>query len=323
MLFSAFLATAGVARAETPEEFYAGSTVTCLVPSGPGGTYAVYANLMAPFFSKHMVGHPNVVMQFIPSGIESMNFFANAAPKDGSMIGLFSQNSSISQVLESDVVQFDVSEFNALGLFAQLNAVMTVAERTGIKTIEDLKEKELILGATETTSYQYRIPIAMNKYLGTKIKVITGYGDVPEIDLAMQRGEVDGTFTSWLAVKQARSKDEANNFPALSLFQVGINSESDLDAPLLQELTDDPDIKRAFDFHASFTALSRGMIAPPGVPEDRLEALRTAFAAVIADPDFAKALEEKNLPLRPLTWQEQQKIMEEAAQTPRELVVIE
>jgi tripartite-type tricarboxylate transporter receptor subunit TctC len=324
LLASATLgAFASIASAQTPEEFYAGKTVTILIPSGPGGTYAQYGNIVGEFFTKHMVGNPSVVFEFIPSGIESMNYFYNVAPKDGSWIAIYSQNSAISQVLEPELVQFDVTKFQALGLVAQLNAVLTVREASPIQSVEDLKEKELILGATETTSYQYRIPIAMNHYLGTKIKVITGYSDVPEVNLAMERGEVDGTFTSWLAAKQARSETDANNPPVRYLFQVGINSEPDLDAPLLQEFVTDEKARQAFNFHASFTALSRGFIAPPGVPEDRVAALREAIAAVIADPEFKAKLEENKLPLRPLTWEEQQAVMNEAASTPRELVAFE
>jgi hypothetical protein len=134
---------------------------------------------------------------------------------------------------------------------------------------------------------------------------------------------VDGTFTSWLAAKQAQSETAENNVPVRFLFQVGINSEPDLDAPLLQEFVTDEDAKRAFDFHASFTALSRGFIAPPGVPEDRVAALRDAIAAVLADPEFAAKLEENGLPLRPLSWEEQQAVMNEAASVPRELVAFD
>jgi tripartite-type tricarboxylate transporter receptor subunit TctC len=318
-LFSA-VALPSLASAQTVEEFYRGKAIKVIVPTGPGGTYALYGNIANEKLSRHMPGAPSFVMQYMPSGIQAMNYLYNVPSKDGLTIGMISQTAGIVQVLTPEHVKYDLRKFAALGLFTQLNAVLTVSEKTSARTVDDLKKTEVTVGATDTSSYQYIIPQMMNRYLGTKLKVITGYKGIAETTLAMERGEVEGVFTSWLAIKEQRSKSALQNDKGRVLLQVGYNSEPDLEAPLLQELAPDDKARQAFAFIASFSALSRCLIAPPETPADRLSALRKAVAATIADPEFAAALAQKNLPFRPLSWEIQQQIMDQAVGTPRALV---
>jgi tripartite-type tricarboxylate transporter receptor subunit TctC len=308
------------AAAQSVDEFYRGKSIKVILPTGPGGTYALFGSIINDRLTRHIPGNPSLVMQFMPSGIQATNFLYNVPAKDGLTIGMLSQTAGIIQVLTPEHVKYDLRKFNALGLFSQLNAVLTVSERTSVRSVDELKRTELTLGATDTSSYQYVIPQMMNRYLGTRLKVITGYKGIAETTLAMERGEVDGVFTSWLAIKEQRSKTALQNDKGRVLLQVGYNSEPDLDAPLLQNLAPDDKARQAFAFVASFSALSRCLIAPPGIPEDRLAALRKAVAATIADPELAAALEQRNLPFRPLAWEIQQQIMDQAAATPRSLV---
>jgi tripartite-type tricarboxylate transporter receptor subunit TctC len=314
-------ATAAVtaASAQTVEDFYRGKVIKVIVPTGPGGTYALFGNIINERVSRYIPGNPALVMQFMPSGIQATNFLFNVPAKDGLTIGMLSQTAGMIQVLTPEHVKYDLRKFHALGLFSQLNAALTVSERTTAKSVGDLKTTVVTVGATDTSSYQYVIPQTMNRYLGTKLKVITGYKGIAETTLAMERGEVDGVFTSWLAIKEQRSKALQNDRGRV-LLQVGYNSEPDLDAPLLEKLAPDNKAAQAFAFVSSFSALSRCLIAPPGIPDDRLAALRKAVADTIADPEFAAQLEQRNLPFRPLPWDIQQKIMDEAAATPRSLV---
>jgi tripartite-type tricarboxylate transporter receptor subunit TctC len=308
------------APAQSVDEFYRGKSIKVVIPTGPGGTYSLYASLINDRLTRHLPGNPSLVMQFMPSGIQAMNYLYNVPTRDGMTIGMISQTAGIVQVLTPEHVKYDLRKFYALGLFSQLNAVLTVSERTTALTVDDLKRTQVTLGATDTSSYQYVIPQMMNRYLGTKFKVITGYKGIAETTLAMERGEVDGVFTSWLAIKEQRAKSTLANDKGRVLLQVGYNSEPDLDAPLLQNLAPDEKARQAFAFIASFSALSRCLIAPPEVPADRIAALRMAVAATIADPEFAAALQQKNLPFRPLAWETQQQIMNQAAETPRALV---
>ncbi len=308
------------ASAQPAEEFYRGKSIKVILPTGPGGTYALYGSIINDRLTRHIPGNPSLVMQFMPSGIQATNFLYNVPARDGLTIGMLSQTAGIIQVLTPEHVRYDLRKLNALGLYAQLNAVLTVSERTTVRTADELKRTELTLGATDTSSYQYVIPQMMNRYLGTRLKVITGYKGIAETTLAMERGEVDGVFTSWLAIKEQRTKAALQNDKGRILLQVGYNSEPDLDAPLLQNLAPDDKARQAFAFVASFSALSRCLIAPPDIPEDRLAALRKAVAATISDPELAAALEQRNLPFRPLSWEIQQRIMDQAAATPRSLV---
>jgi tripartite-type tricarboxylate transporter receptor subunit TctC len=308
------------ASAESVEEFYRGKTIRVIVPTGPGGTYALFGNFINDAMSRHIPGNPKLVMQFMPSGIQATNYLFNVPVKDGLTIGMLSQTSGIIQVMTPEHVKYDLRQFAALGLFAQLNAVMTVSERTTIKSVEDLKTTPVSLGATDTSSYQYVIPTMMNRYLGTKNKVVTGYKGIAETTLAMERGEVDGVFTSWLAIKEQRKRESWQGDRGRVLLQVGYDKEPDLDAPMLDSFAPNEQAKQAFAFIASFSVLSRCLIAPPGLPEDRLAALRKAASAAIADPELAAALAKRGLPFNPLSWQVQQQIMDRTVSTSVDLV---
>ena len=257
-----------MAAAQSGDEFYRGKTIKVIVPTGPGGTYALYGNIANERLNHHIPGGPSLIMQYMPSGIQAMNYLYNVPDKDGLTIGMISQSAGIVQVLSPEHVKYDLRKFAALGLFSQLNAVLTVSEKkTPAKTVDDLKKMDVTLGATDTSSYQYIIPQVMNRYLGTRLKVITGYKGIAETTLAMDRGEVDGVFTSWLAIKEQRGKAALQNDPGRIILQVGYNSEPDLDAPLLQDLAPDEKARQAFAFIASFSALSRCLVAPPGMPD--------------------------------------------------------
>jgi tripartite-type tricarboxylate transporter receptor subunit TctC len=306
--------------AQSVEEFYRGKTIRVIVPTGPGGTYALFGNFINDAMSRHIPGNPKLVMQFMPSGIQATNFLFNVPAKDGLTIGMLSQTAGIIQVMMPEHVKYDLRQFAALGLFAQLNAVMTVSERTTIKSVEDLKTTPVSLGATDTSSYQYVIPTMMNRYLGTKNKVITGYKGIAETTLAMERGEVDGVFTSWLAIKEQRKREAWKGDQGRVLLQVGYEKEPDLDAPMLASFAANEQAKQAFAFIASFSALSRCLIAPPGLPEDRLAALRKAASDAMADPELIAALAKRSLPFSPLPWRTQQEIMDRTVSTSIDLV---
>jgi tripartite-type tricarboxylate transporter receptor subunit TctC len=308
------------ASAQSVEEFYRGKTIRVIVPTGPGGTYALFGNFINDAMSRHIPGNPKLVMQFMPSGIQATNFLFNVPAKDGLTIGMLSQTAGIIQVMTPEHVKYDLRQFAAIGLFAQLNAVMTVSERTTIKSVEDLRTTPVSLGATDTSSYQYVIPTMMNRYLGTKNKVVTGYKGIAETTLAMERGEVDGVFTSWLAIKEQRKREAWKGDQGRVLLQVGYDKEPDLDAPMLASFASNEQAKQAFAFIASFSALSRCLIAPPGLPEDRLAALRKAASDAMADPDLIAALAKRSLPFSPLPWRTQQEIMDRTVSTSVDLV---
>lgn len=317
---AALMVSVSPASTQPVEDFYRGKTIRVIVPTGPGGTYGLFGNFITEAMSRHIPGNPKLVMQFIPSGIQATNYLFNVPAKDGLTIGMLSQSAGMVQVLTPEHVKYDLRQFAALGLFAQLNAVMTVSERTSVKSVHDLRTSPVSLGATDTSSYQYVIPTMMNRYLGLKNRVVTGYRGIAETTLAMERGEVDGVFTSWLAIKEQRKRDSWQGDKGRVLLQVGYDKEPDLDVPLLDSLAPDDRARQAFAFIASFSALSRCLIAPPGLQEDRLAALRAATAAVIADPEFAAQLAKRGLPFSPLSWRVQQQIMDRTVATSPELV---
>jgi hypothetical protein len=265
--------------AQTAEEFYRGKVIKVIVPTGPGGTYALFGNIINERVSRYIPGNPALVMQFMPSGIQATNFLYNVPAKDGLTIGMLSQTAGMIQVLTPEHVKYDLRKFLALGLFSQLNAVLTVSERTAVQSVDELKTTPITLGATDTSSYQYVIPQMMNRYLGTKIKVITGYKGIAETTLAMERGEVDGVFLHRASMRP----DLVESGLSVPIFQT-FAIEPGL--PVLERFVTHPREVALLNLLNAPQRLGLPLIAPPGLPEDITRLLRQSYVHMVASKDY-------------------------------------
>src|SRR5919107_3835900 len=180
------------ARADAVEDFYRGKTITLMIGYSPGGTYDAYARLVAHFMGDHIPGKPTIVPRNVPgaaSRVAAAHLY-NVAPRDGTMLATADQSLALAQAM-GEKLQFDVTKFAWIGYPAAGNNTTVTWHTSGVKTIEDAKAREVTMGATGgSTSSQY--PKAMNSVLGTKFKIITGYPGGNDINLAMERGEVQG-----------------------------------------------------------------------------------------------------------------------------------
>jgi tripartite-type tricarboxylate transporter receptor subunit TctC len=306
-------------QAQTVADFYRGKTVNILIGVGVGGEYDLQARLVARHLGKHIPGNPNVVPQNMTgaSGIKMTNYLYTQATRDGTYIGMSQNAFPAAQAVGSPGIQFDAAKFAWLGTIAPVNETMTVWHTTGVKSIEDARRRETIAGATSRGAITYFYAAMMNEFLGTKFKIVTGYNGGNEINLAMERGEVEArnnTWSSWKATKPAWLKDKKITVIA----QAGPRAP-DLDAPSVEDLARNADDRRVIELVVSGTQLGRPLFITPGVPEERVKALRAAFDATMKDPEFLAEAASMNFEVDPVRGEVLQRIVERVVSTPKDL----
>jgi tripartite-type tricarboxylate transporter receptor subunit TctC len=315
-------ATATQAGAQSPEQFYAGKQVRLVIGYGTGGGYDTYAKLLARFIGEHIPGKPTIVPQNMPgAGSRSAaNWLYNVAPKDGTVIAMLSQGTPADQALGQPGVKFDVRRFNWIGNMVVVNNILFVSAKTGVRTIDDARQKQLALGATGASSPSVLYPQVSNNLLGTRFKIVAGYPGGGDINLAVERGEVDGRGSdSWASLK-ANNPDWIRDKKVNILFQVGTKREPDLDAPLWSDLAQNDEQRQILELLSGDVAVGRPILTAPDVPADRVAALRAAFDATMKDPKFVAAAAQARMYMNPLGGEELQQIVTKIVSHPPEII---
>ena len=317
----AFVCVPTIAMAQ--DSFYAGREVRLIVGTGAGGGYDTYARLVARFLGDHIAGNPTFVVSTMPgaSGVKAVNYLYSAAPKDGSLIATFNNAMPVYQAVKQPGIQFKCEDLSWIGSMSQLVSVVAVWHTAGVKTIEDAKKKEVIIGATGATGTMAGYPALINNTLGTKFKIVTGYEGGNQLNLAMERGEVQGRGTlSWSSVQSIKPDwiTEKKIFP---LVQIGPRKEDDLpNVPLLTDLAQNDEQRQMFQLVVLPSAMERPYAAPPGIPAARLNLLRRGFDAMVKAPDFLALVKKQDIDLAPSTGEEVQKIVDQIVNTPPDIV---
>jgi tripartite-type tricarboxylate transporter receptor subunit TctC len=307
-----------VSAQESVEEFYTGKTIDMIIGYSPGGTYDRYARLVARFLGEHIPGNPDIIPQNMPgaSGRSAAAYIYNVAPKDGTVLGTADQSMAVSQAIGDPSLNLDVSQFAFIGNPVIDNNVLVTWHESGVETIEDARNKPVTVGATGgSTSSQY--PTIMNSVLGTQFEIITGYPGGNEVNYAMENGEVDGRGSwNWVGVKSTQPQWVEDGLINV-IVQIGLHKDPDLqDVPLLMELAETEEDAAMLRMLSAPTTIGRPIFTTPGVPEERVEALRDAFAAMIEDPAFLEAAAAENLDIRPVLGAELQQIVTDIIATP-------
>src|SRR5581483_8895204 len=217
------------AAAETPAEFFGQKTIRFMITYEPGGSYDLYARLAAQHLQKHIPGHPALVNQYMPGAgglIGIMHLYEKAA-QDGTEIAILPRDLAINQRLRPETAKYDARKFNWIGTLSSYAGVMFVASRTGVKTADDLRRIPVVAGSWGPTTETYITPTLLNALAGTKIRIVTGYRGGPDVDLAVERGEVDGRMSSWTLLKTQRAQWLRDKFITMP-FQSGLKSHPEL-----------------------------------------------------------------------------------------------
>jgi tripartite-type tricarboxylate transporter receptor subunit TctC len=297
-------------------DFYRGKRINFVIGYGTGGGYDIYARLFARFIGEHIPGNPTVVPQNMPGAgsRRAANWLYSVAPKDGSVLACLGQATPTDQALGEPGIAFDARKFNWIGNLVVVNNIMFVSAASGIATIDDAKKKTVSIGATGASSPSVLYPQVSNNLLGTKFKIVPGYSAGSDINLAVERGELDGRGSdSWASMKSTHAdwlRDRRINI----LFQVGPRREPDLpDVPLWSELGESEAQRQVLEILSGDVAVGRPILTAPGVPADRVKALRKAFDETLADPHFIDAAKQANVYINPMGGEQLQAMVEKIA----------
>jgi len=296
------------ARAQTqaPADFYRGQVIKLHVSTSPGGGYDLVSRMFAKYFPNHMPGRPAVVVMNMPgaAGVSMTNWAYNVAPRDGTIIGMPNLTVPMNQVIIPDQVRYDATKLNWIGNLEEATASLFTWHTSKTKTIQDAMARETIMGVSSKASVLYQMLALSNKLLNTKFKIILGYEGNRVISI--ERGEIEGSASTLqnyagIAPHWVLSRD---------INILTVNAEQRVakfpDAPTMMELTDNPVSKDMLLFMMLQSATARAIFAPPGVPGERIEALRRAFDATARDPGFLADMTRANIEVDPTRGEETQ-----------------
>jgi tripartite-type tricarboxylate transporter receptor subunit TctC len=312
----------GRAGAQSAEDFYKGKPLRFVVVYQPGGTYDLYSRLFITHFSRHVRGNPPIVIQYMPGAggmLGTVNLYEQAE-RDGTVLGMVPRDLAVNQMLHPDAARYDAKRFNWIGRISSYTGVMFVMSRTGVKTAEDLRRIPVVAGSWGNTSDSFVTPTLLNALAGTKFKIVIGYRGASDVDLAIERGEADARVASWTALKTTRS-DWLRDGRIVVPFQTGIERHPDLpQLPLISDLATNDEGRKVLDFMNSDSSVGWNVVAPPGVPPDRVALLRSAFDATMKDPDFLADAQKLHLEIVPGSGAEVEKVVARTLATPSDAV---
>ena len=293
---------AASAQSQPADQFFARKTITISIGYTAGGSYDLYGRLIARHLGKHIPGNPTVVAQNMPGAgsLKAANYLFSAAPKDGAALGVIVESAALEQVLGNKAAQYDAARFTYVGRVATSNNIFMMWHTSKVQSIADAQKTEAILAGTGPGSIAETVPRLLNALIGTKFKLVSGFPASTEAMLAMERGEVEGAGSSWAAVHVAK-KDWLREKKIRIILQTQPERHADLpDAPSLTEYGNTPEDKLVTALYASGSGIGRTLLGPPGIPADRLQALREAFDAMVKDPAFVADIKKLDVELDPL-----------------------
>lgn len=311
------------AFADPVEDFYKGKQVQMVIRSGVGGGYDLYARVLARHIGKHIPGNPQVIPINMPGGggIKAANYVAKVAPKDGTILTIQSQGLPVDQALDiNQGLEADLRTFNWIGNMSSNNQVTVIWHTSKTKSWDDAMKRETILATTGAGSISTQIPAIYNNILGAKFKLVIGYADGADINLAMERGEVEGRATNpWVSYK-ATTPHLIRDKKIIPIVQIGMTKEEDLkDVPLMRDLAKTPDDKAVADFISRSVSVGRPIATTPGVPADRVAALRKAFDATLKDPEFLAEADKQRMEIQSMTGQELAQLVNDIINAPADI----
>ena len=319
------LISPGAAGAQDVASFYRTQTIKLVVGSPPGGSYDLYARAIARHLGEHLPGQPAVIVQNMPGGggYAAANNLFNTAPRDGTVIATFSRSVPMQPLIDDTGVRFDPRKFAWIGSPSDEVGVTLSSSASPIKSIEDVRRRGMVVAATGpgTDSNVYARVIA--RALSLDIKIVTGYTGAADMLLAVQRGEAEGSAgISWSSLWPAH-KELIENHKVNILLQLGLRGGSDAalkGIPLAVDLVKTPAERAVLEVIFARQTMAYPFAAPPDVPPERLAALRSAFAATMADPAFIAEASMAGMSVNPVSHEEMTRIIERVYASPPELV---
>jgi tripartite-type tricarboxylate transporter receptor subunit TctC len=315
-------ATLTCAQAESVESFFKGKTITISVGFAPGGSYDFYPRVFARYMGKYIPGHPTVVVQNMPGAgsLRAANYLFNVAPKDGTALGVVTQTVMLEEAFGTPGVKYKAAEFTYIGRMTGVLETMILWHEAQAKDMDGVRKYETVAGSTGPTSPTEGYPRLLNAFAGAKFRVVTGFGGTAQIMLAMERREVDALENSWTTIVRTK-KEWLDQKKIHVLVQAQLKRNPVLpDVPTLVEMGHTADDRAALAFYTSSAEVSRSLLGAPGIPADRLAALREAFMATTRDPQFLEDVKKSQAEFDPAPGEFLQELAGKVATTPRAVV---
>ena len=312
------------AKADVVAEFYQGRTVTVVVGSNTAGGYDTFARAVARYMGKHIPGSPTLIVRNMPGagGMTAANFLYNNADKDGSVIGLVQNNTPFEPLFGTKEARYDPVRFNWLGSPSAETAMVLLWHAAPVNSVAELKVREVAVGVSGANSTPAFFTRLLNATLGTRMKPINGYPGQNDVLLAMERREIDGHPSAFFSSVRSTRPTWLRDKTAKAIVQYGAEKLAELpDVPFAPDLVGHDGDRLVMQAAFAPLALGRPLLTPPGVASERVAALRRAFAATMADPDFLAEGERVGLGLNaPRTGEQIQEVVERAYQSPPRVI---
>jgi tripartite-type tricarboxylate transporter receptor subunit TctC len=318
---AAMLSLAPALRAEPVADFYRGKTMKIIIGYGPGGGYDLYGRLAAEFLGRHIPGNPNIIPENMPGGgsLKAILYLYSVAPQDGTYLGSVSQQLAANAVTD-EKNRMEVAKFHNIGRFTSNIDVGVALPQAGVKSFEDARKRQVVVGA-ENGSMSLIYAQALNTYGGAKLKIVKGYNGSADIQLAAERGEVDVNGSYSLPAVLVSHPDWVRDGTAVILYQNALKRFPQIpNVPTLSELMLTDEGRTVARVVAGMAEIGRSILTTPGVPEERVAALRTAFQEMLKDPDFLAACSKRNLMLDPANGADMDAINQDTMNLPKPIV---
>ena len=323
ILALAAILAAAPACADPIADFYAGKQIKFIIRAGVGGSYDSYSRLLGRHIGRHIPGNPSVLPVNMPGGggIRAANYVAKVAPQDGTILTMLSQGTPVDQALGlNSSLQADLRDFHWIGNVSASNQVLVTWHTSPTKTLDDLMKRETLIGSSQAGSISVQMPSVLNNIVGTRIKIVFGYPDGRDINLAMERGEVEGRATNPWASYVSTDPQYVEQKLIIPIIQMGMRRDADLpNVPLMRELARNPADQAVLDFMSKSVSVGRPVATTPGVPAERVAALRKAFDETFKDLAFIQEAKTQRAELQPMTGAELAQIVKDIIEAPADL----
>jgi tripartite-type tricarboxylate transporter receptor subunit TctC len=311
------------ASADPVADFYKGKQIKFIIRAGVGGTYDLYARLLGRHIGAHIPGNPTILPINMSGGggIKAAMYVAEVAPKDGTILTIVSQGLATDQGLGlNPSFQADLREFNWVGNMSSAGQVVVTWHTSPTRTLDDAMTRATVIGVTGAGSISVQLGAVLNNVIGTKFKLVVGYPDGNDVNLAMERGEVEGRCSSPWPSYLAATPHYVHDKLITPIVQVGLEKEPDLqNVPLLRDLAKTAQERQILDFMSQAVAIGRPIATTPGVPAERVAALRKAFDEALRDPAFTADAERQRLEIRAMSGVELAGLVRQVIETPPDL----
>jgi tripartite-type tricarboxylate transporter receptor subunit TctC len=321
--FALFVSFGAASAQDSVATFYKNRQIKIAVGFSAGGSSSLYAQALARHMGKYIPGNPTLVVQHMPGagGLVAANYVYNNAARDGSEFAITSRTAALEPLLGNQNARFDPLKFNWIGNANIENSVCIVWHTAPAKSIDDIFVKEVIVGGANTAAQEVMFPRAFNKLLGTRFKIVTGYPGSTELLLAMERGEVQGFCgIGWTFVK-LRKGDWLKEKKINILFQMALKKHPEIpDVPAILDYAKRPQDRQVLELLFAPQDMGRPFFAPPGIPDERVRVLRSAFLQTLKDAAFLEEAEKQGIEVQPVSGEDIQALLERVYATSKEVV---